>query len=164
LTKLHSFFERRQGVPGTIEDLIWVKADTPLLEITTYLYTNSGLDRLESISKFPVPEFVEAGLQELRLVSQWSIPTSAEMDSYRRESSTFNIRAGNVMVDELMLSDCVIRHHMRGLFIDGGMTIDLERDESSFLTVDSLKKLKSLHSGLFDRLYNTYKAEACLFT
>lgn len=145
-----------------IEDLIWVNAHTPLIEITIYLYINAVTRKLESISKFPVPELVEVGMREFRFISKWSVPTRSEMESYRRQSSIFNAQALSVMVDEPMLSDCVVTHHMKGLCI-GGKDIDLERDENSLLTVESLRKLKSLHSGLYDLLYVTYKTEACLF-
>ena len=145
-----------------VEDLIWVNAHTPPIEITIYIYINTDLQKLESISKFQVPEFIESGFQESLLVSRWSIPTREEMESYRKDSSVFNARSGNVMVDELLLSDCVVRHHMTGLSIDG-KDVDLERDEDSFLTVEALKKLKSMHSGLYDLMYGTYKTEACLF-
>jgi hypothetical protein len=85
------------------------------------------------------------------------------MESYRRQSSIFNAQAMSVMVDEPALSDCVVTHHMMGLSIDG-KDIDLERREDSSLTAESLKKLKSMHSGLYDLMYDTYKTEACLFT
>jgi hypothetical protein len=147
----------------SIEDLIWVNAHTPPIEITIYLYTNQEVGRLESISKFPVPEFIENGLKELLFVSKWSIPTRAEMESYRRQSSIFNAQAMSVMVDEPILSDCVVTNHMMGLSIDG-KEIELERDEGLHLTAESLKKLKLMHSGLYDLMYNTYKTEACLFT
>jgi hypothetical protein len=145
------------------EELIWINAHTPPLVIIIYLYVDPAVGKLESISKFSVPEFVENGFQELLLVSKWSIPTRADMESYRRQASVFNAQAMSVMVDEPMLSDCVVTHHMMELSIDG-KDIDLERGENSSLTVESLKKLKSMHSGLYDLMYNTYRTEACLFT
>lgn len=145
-----------------LEDLIWVNAHTPPVEIVIYLYINTELQKLESISKFQVPEFIESGFQESVFVSKWSVPNRTEMESYKRDSSTFNARSGNVMVDELMLSDCVVQHHMTGLSLDG-KDVDLERDDDSFLTAEALKKLKSMHSGLYDLMYSTYKTEACLF-
>jgi hypothetical protein len=143
-------------------DLIWINAHTPPIEITIYIYVDPVVGKLESISKFPVPEFVENGLQELLLVSKWSIPTRTEMESYRRRASVFNPQAMSVMVDEPVLSDCVVSYHMMGMFIDG-KNVDLERNEDFSLTIESLKKLKSMHSGLYDLMYNTYKTEACLF-
>jgi hypothetical protein len=148
-------------VSGTIEDLIWVNAHTPPVEIKVYLYIEPLIPKIESISKFPVSEFIEAGLKELVVISTWSIPNREDMESYRKESATFNIRSGSVMVDEIVLSDCVVRHHMKGLSIDG-KDVDLDRDENSFITVESLKKLKSMHSGLYDMIYDRYKSEACL--
>ena len=144
-----------------IEDLIWVNAHTPPIEVTIYLYANPEVGKLESMSKFPVPEFVENGFRELLFISRWSVPTSAEMESYRRQASVFNAQAMSVMVDEPVLSDCVVTHHMRGLSLNG-KEIELERSENSSLAVGSLKKLKSMHSGLYDLMYNTYKTEACL--
>jgi hypothetical protein len=145
-----------------VADLIWVNAHTPPVEIPIYLYINPVLQKLESISKFQVPDFVANGFTESVLASKWSVPTYAEMESYRKDSATFNVRSGNVMVDETVLSDWVVRHHMRGLSIDG-KDVELERDENSVLTIEALTKLKSMHSGIYDLMYSTYKTEACLF-
>jgi hypothetical protein len=146
-----------------IKDLIWVNASTPPIEIILYLYLSPVADKFENISKFPAPDFVDKGCQELLFRSTWSIPTRAEMESYRRQSSIFNAQAMSVMVDEPALSDCVVTHHMKGLYIDG-KEVDLERKEDLSLTVESLQKLKSMHSGLYDLMYGAYKVEACLFT
>ena len=148
---------------SNVESLIWVTEDSAPLEITIYLYVDQKESRISSVSKFPIPELLETGLTESQLVSQWSIPSRANMESYRRKSARFNPTTGTLVVDDLIVSDCVVANHLRGLSIDG-IVIELERDESQALTQKSLDKVKSLQSGIFDLLYDKYRSEACLFT
>ena len=148
---------------SNVENLIWINEDSKPLEITIYLYVDQKEDRISSVSKFPIPELVETGLAESELVSQWSIPSRANMELYRRKSGRLNPTTGMLMVDDLIVSDCVISNHLRGLSIDG-VEVELERDESQALTPKSLEKVKSLQSGIYDLLYDKYRAEACLFT
>jgi hypothetical protein len=84
------------------------------------------------------------------------------MESYRRQSARFNPQSGTVLIDEILVSDCVVTNHMRELLIDG-KEVELERQEDSSLTEESLAKIKSLHAGLYTLLYDEYKSEACLF-
>jgi hypothetical protein len=147
-----------------IEDLIWVdRQKSSPLAVHVYLYVDTEYQKIHTMSKRIIPELADTNLTQCVVTSLWTIPTRAEMEEYRRQSSTFNVQTGTVLVDEIAVSDCVVTHHILGLIIDG-KSVDLEREENSPLPLKSLRKLKSLHSGLYDLIYDKYRAEACLFT
>ena len=145
-----------------IDALIWIKADKKPIDVAVYIYVDSALNKINSISQRPIPELIEVGLEEHEIRSQWTIPSRAEMESYKRESSTYNVRSGSILVDEMLLCDCVVSNHIEELSVDG-KSFSLQRDLDGQLDAQSIKDMKSLHSGIYDALYAKYCMEACLF-
>ena len=148
---------------SSLEDLIWITKGKSVIDVSIYFYVDPEVTKISAIMKRQDETYVELGLVEHRLDSRWSIPSRAEMESYKKESAIYNFQSGQLMVNELLLSDCVISYHLEMLLFDGTEVV-LERDSDGKLEPGALERLKSLHSGLYDTLYNKYCVEACIPT
>jgi hypothetical protein len=135
------------------------------IDIQFYVYVSylRKYAQVHAIMTEPTLEFVEMGLEEYKIESSWTVPTALEMDHYRESASRFDRESGNLLVDNILLRDLIVIHHLRQL------KLPVEIKDPSFknefenpLSRKTLDKIKQIHSGMYDILYSKFTTDACL--
>lgn len=146
--------------PPDLSHLFWITSDSKI-EFSFWVYLDQ-VPRIRAVLPEATPALVEIGLREYVASAGWSIPSRAALERYRERASAYDTAAGQVVVQTHRLADLLVRYHLQRLVLPDG-EVQLERDRRGRLTVSTLERLKQLHPGIYDVLYNKYITEACLF-
>lgn len=152
-----------QETPEEIMSLIF--PEDQRIYVTLYAYASrvSGKLAIKVITDHVTPEFTGAGLKEYEISSSWTIPTASQMDAYREECSEYNRQSGGMLTNNLMIRDMIVAHHLKELLLPpSSKPFSFKYARPDRLSRDSIRQLKLMHSGIYDRLYTEFVSESCL--
>jgi hypothetical protein len=153
-----------------VSSFIWIKEGENEVIGSIYLYQDPITNKLRSVQMDPSPTLRELKFIEYSLDAVWTVPTTAQMDSYKLEASAYDVRARGLLIDRPSLREVLLRHHLKEIKIKkegeelGQSLIELKRDLDGKITTSTMNQLKKIHPSVTELIYVKFVEEAALIT
>jgi hypothetical protein len=145
--------------------LLWISEGVDIVISTIYVYQDTITGRLRAVLWEPSSELRMTGMPEFPVETKWSVPSKAQIDSYRDRSSRYNTTARAVLVQRSRLEELLIQNHLLEMKLGSGehqVVVDLQRDKKGLLTSASLAHINKLHPSVIDMMMAKFIDEAAL--
>jgi hypothetical protein len=148
-----------------IFDLIFPADRTISVNIYAYISRVGKKVTVNAVMDYKSEDLVGAGLEVHEIRSLWTTPTAAQMDEYRQECSEYRPQSQSIMVNNFAVRDLIVVSHLKELLLPPKYKpFPLKHTRPDRLSGDTVKRIKSMHSGIYDVLYTKFISESCLIT
>jgi hypothetical protein len=154
---------------GKPPEFLWITEGENEVRVTVYAYKDEETGRLRSLTTEPSLALRALGMIEYPIESTWTIPTKAQLETYKREASLFDRSLMRTLVDRSAIQTAVIEIHLRELKVhvpaaEGSepQLIQLTRDKRGKLTKVTMKLLQSMHPSAQELMFTKFVEDASL--